>query len=86
MIKARGKIGFHLLLKSKFWLVLFSGALLLGIRWTKGAGYLDLYSVLLKPILPGTAQREWIIEGEKSRLQFGVADIAITACKFLAKQ
>jgi len=64
MIKARGNIGFHLLLKRRFWLIFLFGALLFGIRWTKGAGYLDLYSVLLKPILPGTAQREWIKEGE----------------------
>jgi rod shape-determining protein MreC len=64
MIKAREKIGFHLLLKSSFWVIFVSVALLFGIRWTKGAGYLDLYSILLKPILPGTAQREWIKEGE----------------------
>ncbi len=64
MIKARRKIGFHLLLKSRFWIIFLSGALLFGVRWTKGAGYLDLYSVLLKPILPGTAQREWIKQGE----------------------
>ena len=64
MIKAPGNIGFHLLLKSRFWVILLFGALLFGIRWTKGAGYLDLYSILLNPILPGTAQREWIKEGE----------------------
>jgi len=64
MIKAREKIGFHLLLKSRFWLIFLLGSLLFVIRWTKGAGYLDLYSILLKPILPGTAQREWIQEGE----------------------
>ena len=66
MIKARGKIGFHLLLKSRFWIISLLGFLLFGIRWTKGAGYLDLYSILLKPILPGTAQREWIQEGENT--------------------
>ena len=64
MIKARGKIGFHLLLKSRFWVIFLFGALLFGIRWTKGAGFLDFYAILLKPILPGTAQREWIKEGE----------------------
>ena len=63
MIKARRNIGFHLLFKSRFWLIFLFGAFLLGIRWTKGAVYLDFYSVLLKPILPGTAQREWIQEG-----------------------
>ncbi len=64
MIKTRGKIGFHLLFKSRFWIIFLLGSLLFGIRWTKGSGYLDLYSMLLKPILPGTAQREWIKEGE----------------------
>ena len=64
MIKARKKIGFHLLFKKRFWLIFFFGVLLSGIRWTKGAGYLDFYSVLFKPILPGPAQREWIQEGD----------------------
>ena len=64
MIKARSKIGFHLLFKRRFWLIFFVGAFLFGIRWTKGSGYLDLLSVFLKPILPGTAQREWIQAGD----------------------
>ena len=64
MIKARSKIGFDLLLKRRFWLIFVFVALLFSVRWTKGAGYLDFYSVLLKPIFPGTAQREWIKEGD----------------------
>ncbi len=64
MIKTRRKIGFYLLFKSGFWLIFIFGTLLFGIRWTKGAGYLDLYAVLVNPILPGAAQREWIKEGE----------------------
>ena len=64
MLKTRREIGFHFFLKSGFWIIFLFGVLLFGIRWTKGAGYLDLYSVLLKPILPGTAQREWIQQGE----------------------
>ena len=64
MIKARRKMGFHLLFKSKFWLIIFLVSFLIGIRLTKGAGYLDFYSILLQPLLPGTAQREWIQEGE----------------------
>ncbi len=55
----------HLLAKSSFWLIFLIGALLFGVRWTKGTGYMDFYAVLVKPILPGTAQREWIKEGEK---------------------
>ena len=66
MIKARREIGFHLLLKGRLWVIFLFGALLFGIRWSKGAGYLDLYSVLLKPILPGTAQSEWIKEGDNA--------------------
>ncbi len=64
MIQTRRKIGFELLLKRRFWVIFLFGAILFGIRWTKGAGYLDFYSVLLKPILPGTAQSEWIKAGE----------------------
>ena len=64
MIKTRRKIGFYLLFKSRFWLIFFLWAFLLGIRWTKGAAYLDFYSLLLQPILPGTAQKEWIQEGD----------------------
>ncbi len=69
MIKTRGKIGFHLLMNRKFWAIFFFGALLIGIRWTKGGGFLDFYSILLKPILPGTAQKEWIKEGENIERQ-----------------
>ena len=64
MNNARRKIGFHLILKSRFWLIFLFVALIFGIRWTKGAVYLDFYSLLLKPILPGTAQKEWIQAGD----------------------
>ncbi len=64
MIQARRKIGLHLLFKSRFWLIVLFGCLFFLTRWTKGAGYLDFYSVLIKPILPGTAQKEWIQQGE----------------------
>tara|TARA_B100000579_G_scaffold338653_1_gene289935 strand:+ start:172 stop:921 length:750 start_codon:yes stop_codon:yes gene_type:complete len=64
MIQARRKIGFHLFFTSRFRLIFLTAIFLIGIRWTKGAGYLDFYSVLVRPILPGTAQSEWIKEGE----------------------
>ena len=64
MIKTRGKIGFYMFLKNRLWLIFLFGILLFGIRLTKGAGYLDFYSLLLKPIFPGPAQKEWIQEGE----------------------
>ena len=65
MIKARGRIGFHSFFKSRFWIIFLLGIFLFTVRWTKGAGYLDFYAFLLKPIiLPGSAQKEWIKEGE----------------------
>ena len=65
MIKPRRKIGLHIFFKSGFWVIFLFGTFLFSIRWTKGAGFIDFYSLLLKPIiLPGTAQREWIQEGE----------------------
>ncbi|MBW3042847.1 rod shape-determining protein MreC [Prochlorococcus marinus] len=63
MIKARRNIGFHLFFKSGFWGIFLLCSLIFGIRWTKGAGYLDFYSLLVKPILPGKSQKEWIQEG-----------------------
>ena len=64
MIQTRRKIGLHLLFKSWLWFIFFLGTLVFFVRWTKGAGYLDIYSNLVRPILPGSAQREWIKEGE----------------------
>ncbi len=64
MIKTRRKIGFHLLFKSSLWYIFLIGILLFFIRWTKGSGYLEFYSVLVKPLLPGSAQKEWIMAGE----------------------
>ena len=64
MIKARWKIGFNFLLNGRVWAIFFFGALLFSTRWTKGAAFLDFYSLLIKPILPGPAQREWIQQGE----------------------
>ena len=72
MIKARRQIAFNLFLKGRFWIIFLFGALLFGIRWSKGAGYLDLYSVLLKPILPGTAQSEWIKEGDNAEKKYSI--------------
>ena len=65
MIKARRNIGFNFLLNGRFWVIFFLGALLFSTNWTKGAAFLDFYSLLIKPILPGPAQREWIQQGEK---------------------
>ena len=70
MIKARKKIGFHLFFNGEFRLIILVAIFLSCIRWTKGAGYLDFYSILVKPILPGTAQSEWIKEGENIEKTF----------------
>jgi rod shape-determining protein MreC len=33
---------------------------LAGVRWSKGAGFMDLYALLTRPFWPGTAQSEWL--------------------------
>jgi rod shape-determining protein MreC len=33
---------------------------LAGVRWSKGAGFMDLYALLSRPFWPGTAQSEWL--------------------------
>ena len=41
-----------------FWLILLSSLTL--IRVSKGSLFLDIYSLLIRPLWPGTAQKEWI--------------------------
>ena len=43
------------------WLLLASGLWI--IRWSKGAGFADVYAFLTKPFWPGPAQKEWIQAG-----------------------
>ena len=78
MINARNKIGVHLLLKRGIWLTFLLGSLVYFVRFTKGAVYIDAYSYLVKPLLPGTAQKEWIQKGDQIekniRLQLLEAD------------
>jgi rod shape-determining protein MreC len=40
------------------WLMLL--LVLAGVRWSKGAGFMDLYALLTRPFWPGTAQSEWL--------------------------
>ncbi len=40
------------------WLLLL--LVLAGVRWSKGAGFMDLYALLTRPFWPGTAQSEWL--------------------------
>ncbi len=78
MINTRKKIGVHLLLKRGIWSTLLLGILVYFVRLTKGAVYIDAYSFLVKPLLPGTAQKEWIQKGDQFekniRLQLLEAD------------
>ncbi len=78
MINARKRIGVYLLLKRGVWLTFLLASLAYFVRLTKGAGYMDAYSFLVKPLLPGTAQKEWIQKGDQVekniRLQLLEAD------------
>tara|TARA_B100001250_G_scaffold306061_1_gene267951 strand:+ start:79 stop:828 length:750 start_codon:yes stop_codon:yes gene_type:complete len=65
MINARKKLGFYFLLKRGIWLTLLLGGLVYFVRFTKGAFYIDAYSFLLKPLLSGTAQKEWIQKSDQ---------------------
>ncbi len=33
------------------------------VRWTKGAGFADVYAFLSRPLWPGSSQKEWIQKG-----------------------
>ncbi len=78
MINARNFFWIHLLLKRGIWITLLLGIMVYLVRLTKGAVYIDAYSFLVKPLLPGTAQKEWIQKGDQfeknSRLQLLEAD------------
>ena len=63
MAIVRRKINFRWLYKRIFWVISFFVFLLGMLRWGKGAGVLDFYAFLIRPFGPGTAQREWIIQG-----------------------
>ena len=65
MIKTRRKIGFHLLLKSRFWIILLLGILLFGIRWTvlyfvEDAARSHLPSLILAAILIIIGFQTWL--------------------------
>ena len=40
-----------------WWLLLLA---LVGVRLSKGAGFLDAYALLSRPFWPGSAQSEWL--------------------------
>ena len=65
MVKSRRKINFRWIYKRSFWSVAFFLAFLGFLRWSKGAGFVDAYSLLIKPFWPGSAQSEWIVSGDQ---------------------
>ncbi len=52
----------HFLSKRWPWFLLVSFLFL--IRLSKGAGFVDAYALITKPFWPGTAQREWLQQGD----------------------
>ena len=53
----------RLLLTGWPWLVL--ALLLLAVRFSKGAGFSDLYALVTRPFWPGTAQSEWLRSAQR---------------------
>ena len=53
-----GALKYKLPINIFFWLILLTSLSL--IRVFKGSLFLDIYSLLIRPIWPGTAQKEWI--------------------------
>ena len=63
MVNTRRKVAFRWWSKKSFWFWLFTSSFLLFIRFSKGAVVLDAFSIFSRPFWPGTAQREWIVNG-----------------------
>ncbi len=42
---------------------LFLAIALTCVRWSKGAGFLDSYALIIRPFWPGSAQKDWIQNG-----------------------
>ncbi len=63
MVNIRRKAAFRWWSRKNFWYWFFISTFLLFIRFSKGAFILDAFSTLSRPFWPGTAQREWIVNG-----------------------
>jgi len=61
---ARKKITFRWLYKKVTWTTFICGALIVAVRFSKGAGFLDVFAILTKPFFSGSAQKEWIQYGD----------------------
>ena len=55
--------------KRAFWNSLFILIFLSFIRISKGAVFLDIYSFVMKPLWPGSAQKEWLQQGKNIEQQ-----------------
>ncbi len=53
----------------RFKLILFLASSLILIRFTKTSIFIDIYALLTKPLLPGSAQKEWISNGVRIEQQ-----------------
>ncbi len=63
MVNTRRKVAFRWWSKTSFWYWFFVSIFLLFIRFSKGAIVLDAFSIFSRPFWPGSAQREWIVNG-----------------------
>ena len=57
------------------WLLLLLA--LVGVRLSKGAGFVDAYALLTRPFWPGSAQSEWLRSAEQLQNQAGR-----TSCRY----
>ena len=64
MVEFKKRIRFHWLYGSIFRNSLVLLLILGFVRFTKGAGFVDAYSFLIRPLWPGPAQKEWLQEGK----------------------
>lgn len=63
MVNTRRKVAFRWWSRKSFWSCFFLSICLLFIRFSKGAFLLDAFAILSRPFWPGTAQKEWIVNG-----------------------
>ena len=55
-----------------WWLLLLA---LVGVRLSKGAGFVDAYALLTRPFWPGSAQSEWLRSAQQLEVQAGLQQL-----------
>ena len=60
MVNIRGSLNFRWIFNNYFWYLFFLSCFIFFLRWSKGALFLDAYSLITRPFWPGTAQSEWL--------------------------